>query len=211
MIPFPEGIEEYATKHSDRESSLLYDLSQETNQISQTTAANPLHTIGTLLRLLVQVSGAKNALEIGTYTGYTALSIAGGMSDDGKLITLDDNEELTKIAKRYWTQSHLGKRIELKLGSPLETLETMKDTEYDLIFFNGDKKDKERYKAYWDAVVPKLRTGGLIVVYNVMWSCRVLDKTDHALNDFNEYVRYDQRVQRVMLTIKDGVTIARKL
>lgn len=214
MISFPDGIEEYAAKHSDRESSLLYDLSEETKKVTNSKTIKSMHTIGTLLRLFVQVSQAKNVLEIGTYTGYTALSIAGGMPDDGKVITLDDSEELTVIAQKFWEQSPLGKHIELRLGAPLETLEGMTETGFDIVFINGDKKNKTIYKSYWDSVMPKVRQGGLIIVDNVMWSGRVLnpeDETDHALNDFNEYVRYDQGVERVMLTVKDGVTIARKL
>ncbi len=214
MISFPEGIEEYAAKHSDRESSLLYDLSEETRQVTNSQTSGSLHTIGTLLRLLVQISEAKNILEIGTYTGYTALSMAMGLDDDnGKVITLDENEELTKLAQKHWDQSHLGKLIELKLGPPLESLKALGEIEFDIVFFNGDKKNKKSYTDFWDAVLPKLRTGGLIIVDNVMWSERVLnpqDDTDRAINAFNEYVRYEQRVQRVMLTIKDGVTIARK-
>lgn len=162
--------------------------------------------------MLVQVSEAKNILELGTYTGYTALSMA-IYDDNGKVATLDENEELTKLALKYWEQSHLGKLIESKLGPLLETLAAMDDTEFDIVFFNGDKKNKESYTELWDLVIPRLRSGGLIIVDNVMWSERVLhpeDDTDRAINAFNEYVRYDQRVQRVMLTIKDGVTIARK-
>ncbi len=214
MITFSEGIEEYAAKHSDRESSLLYDLSEETRSVTNSQTAGSLHTIGTLLRLLVQISEAKNVLEIGTYTGYTALSIAMGLEEDGKVLTLDENEELTEVAKKYWEQSHLGKRIELRIGNPLELLKKIDDTEFDIVFFNGDKKNKETYIECWDEVLPKIRQGGLIIVDNVMWSERVLhpeDDTDKAINDFNEYVRYEQRVQRVMLTIKDGVTIARKI
>lgn len=213
MINFPKGIEEYAAKHSDRESSLLYDLSEETRASTNSQTAGSLHTIGTLLRLLVEVSHAKNILEIGTYTGYTALSMAMGLDDDGKVITLDENETLTNIGKKFWDQTHFGKLIDLRIAPPLESLESMRETDFDIVFFNGDKKNKESYTEFWEAVIPKVRPSGLLIVDNVMWSERVLnpqDETDLAINAFNEYVRYDQRVQRVMLTIKDGITIARK-
>ena len=106
MINFPKGIEAYASKHSDRESSLLYDLAQETSQlIPNSDSTGSLHTIGTLLRLLVQVSDAKNILEIGTYTGYSAICMSEGMSKDGKLVTIDINEELKPIIDNFLMKS----------------------------------------------------------------------------------------------------------
>ncbi len=210
MISLPDGIEEYALKHSDREASILYDLLKETRASVDQPEMVTGHMLGTLLRMLVGISQAKNVLEIGTFTGYSALSMAMSLPDDGKIITCDHDAMTTEIAQRYWDQSHLGKKIELRLGSALETIESLEGP-FDFVFIDGEKTE---YKEYWDAVLPKVRPKGMIVVDNVLSGCGVLKPTtevDKAIASFNEYVRYDQRVQRLMITLRDGITIALKL
>jgi caffeoyl-CoA O-methyltransferase len=209
MIEFPEGIEEYALKHSDREASILYDLTQEANSEIHGPVKISGHFVGTLLRTLVQISGAKNVLEIGTFAGYSTLSIAMGLPVDGKIITLDNDEEITSVAQRFWDQTHLGKKIELKLGPVMESLESLKGP-FDMVFIGGNKHE---YIPYWDKSVDLVKAGGLVIVDNVLLSGSVVkphDEMSEAVDAFNEYVRYDQRVQRLMLTIRDGITIARK-
>ena len=210
MISLPDGIEEYALKHSDRESSILYDLAKETQATMEHSKMTSGHMLGTFLRMLVGISQAKNVLEIGTFTGYSALSMAMELPEDGKVITLDNDPEATKVAQHYWDQSHLGKQIELRMGPALETLEELEGP-FDFVFIDADKTE---YKAYWDAVIPKVRSKGIIVVDNVLASGGVLKpstETEKAISDFNEYVRYDQRVHRLMITLRDGVTIALKI
>lgn len=210
MISLPDGIEDYALKHSDRESSILYDLAKETYGATEHPKMMSGHMLGTFLRMLVGISQAKSVLEIGTFTGYSALSMAMELPEDGTITTLDNDPEATKIAQHYWAQSHLGKQIELRLGPALETLEEL-DGPFDFVFIDADKTE---YKAYWEAVLPKVSSKGIIVVDNVLAGGGVLKPStdaEKAISDFNEYVRYDQRVQRLMITLRDGVTIALKL
>lgn len=165
---------------------------------------------GLLLRTLVQVSGARRVLELGTFTGYSALSMATGLPDDGQLITCDVDPEATSMAKRYWARSPHGSKIELRLGPALETLASL-DGPFDMVFIDADK---ESYINYWEACLPKVRPGGIIAVDNVLWYGKVLDPSelsDFAIVAFNEHVLKDERVESVMLTVRDGVTLARKL
>lgn len=210
MISLPDGIEEYALKHSDRESSILYDLAKETRLSAEHPEMMSGHMLGTLLRMLVGISQAKMILEIGTFTGYSTLCMAMGLPEDGKIITCDNDPIMTQIAQRYWDQSHLGKKIDLRMGPALETIEALEGP-FDFVFIDADKTE---YINYWDAVMPKVSSKGIIVVDNVLASGGVLDPSTEmevAISAFNEYVRYDQRVQRLMLTLRDGVTVAQKL
>jgi caffeoyl-CoA O-methyltransferase len=167
------------------------------------------HCEGLLLRLLVRLTGARRILELGTFTGYSALTMAEGLPEDGELITCDLDPEVTKIAQRYWSQSSDGSKIKLVLGPALDTIETIQPP-LDLIFLDADK---ENYVNYWEACLPKLRAGGVLVVDNVLWSGRVLDPKepdDHAIAAFNEHVAGDDRVEFVILAIRDGVLVAIK-
>jgi caffeoyl-CoA O-methyltransferase len=135
--------------------------------------------------------------------------MAEGLPDDGKLITCDIDPETTKIAKKYWSRSTHGKKIELKLGPALETLKTIEGL-FDLVFIDADKVN---YINYWELCLPKVRPGGLLVIDNVLWSGSVLnpeDETERAIDEFNKHVYNDKRVEVVMLPIRDGVTLAWK-
>ena len=159
--------------------------------------------------MLVRLLRAKRILELGTFTGYSSLLIAEGLPDDGKLITCDIDTETTKIAKKYWSRSPHGKKIELKLGPALETLKTIEGL-FDLVFIDADKMN---YINYWELCLPKIRRGGLLVIDNVLWSGSVLnpeDETERAIDEFNKHVCTDKRVEVVMLPIRDGVTLAWK-
>lgn len=209
MIDFTEGIQEYAIKHSDREASILYDLTEATRDAVKGPAKISGHIVGTFLRMLVQITESKRILEIGTFSGYSSLAMAMGLPDDGKIITLDNNEEMATIARKYWDRTHLGKLIELKLGPVIENLKDI-DGPFDMAFIGGTKND---YVDFWDVAVDKLKSGGVIVVDNVLLSGTVLNPKDdmaETIDAFNEHVRYDQRVQRLMLTVHDGLTLARK-
>ena len=167
------------------------------------------HLEGAFLKLLVKAVGARRILEIGTFTGYSALLMAEGMPQGGTLSTCDIDKEATAIAQGFWRQSHHGKKIGLRLGPALESLKKIKGL-FDLVFIDADK---ENYLNYWNACVPKVRQGGLLLVDNTLWSGRVLDpqdETDRAIARFNEVVRGDKRVNLVLLTIRDGLTLAVK-
>ena len=208
MFVVPEEIEEYALLHSSREDALLGALAQETQSKAKSPQMQTGHVEGSLLRMLVQVSGARRVLEIGTYTGYSALSMAMGLPEDGRVITCDIDPEATAMARQYWEKSSHGEKIDLRLGPALETIESLEGP-FDFVFIDADK---ENYVNYWEAILPKVGQGGLIAVDNVLWSGRVLDPKDtldHAIVAFNRHVRYDDRVELVMLTVRDGVTLAR--
>jgi caffeoyl-CoA O-methyltransferase len=167
------------------------------------------HLEGTFLRFLVQLSGARKILEIGTFTGFSALAMAEGLPPDGHIITCDVNPDSTAIAREYWAQSPHGDKIELRLAPALDTLATLSGP-FDLVFIDADKAN---YGAYWEAVMPKVRPGGLIAVDNVLWSGRVLDPqaaSDQAIAAFNRQAAADTRVETMMLSIRDGLLLARK-
>jgi len=204
-----EELEEYCLAHSTEDSDLFKAIIEETHRSTTLPQMLTGPIEGSLLKMLIQISGAKLALEIGTFTGYSGLKIAEGLPEDGKLITCDFNEEFTNIAKQFWAKSPHGKKIDLRLGRALETIQTLED-EIDFVFIDADK---ENYTNYWKACLPKLRTGGLIVTDNVLWSGRVLNpeqKTDKAIVEFNKTVKQDPLVEHVMLTIRDGIMVARK-
>jgi caffeoyl-CoA O-methyltransferase len=205
----PAEIDEYALLHSSREDPLLNELARVTQE--RTTMPQMLtgHVEGGLLRMLVQVSGARRVLEIGTFTGYSALCLAMGLPDDGRVITCDIDPAATQIARDFWARSAHGNKIELKLGPALDTIRSLEGP-FDFVFIDADKAN---YIAYWDAVLPKVRPGGLVAADNVLWSGKVLDPkepNDHAIVAFNRHVRYDDHVELVMLTVRDGITLARK-
>ena len=205
----PEEIEEYARAHSDPEPALLTELAAETHENTDLPQMliGPLE--GNLLRTLVQLTGGRRVLELGCFTGYSALWMASGMPADGRLTTCDVSEEYTAIARKFWARSEHGSKIELRLGPALETIETLEGP-FDLVFVDADKVN---YVNYWDACIPKIRSGGLLVADNVLWSGRVLDpvsESDRAIAEFNTHARDDDRVECAVLTVRDGMLVARK-
>ena len=202
-------IDAYAKLHASPEDTLLAELTEETQTKAMYPQMQTGHVEGLFLRLLVQALEARSVLEIGCFTGYSALSMAMGLREGGKVTTCDIDPEMTAIAKRYWARSRHGGKIELVLGPALKTVAGL-DGPFDLVFIDADK---ENYIAYWDACIPKVRSGGLVVVDNVLWSGRVLDpkeKSDHAIVAFNQHAASDDRVEKVVLTVRDGITLARK-
>lgn len=202
-------IDAYAKLHASPEDALLAELTEETQARAKYPQMQTGHVEGLFLRLLVQALEARSVLEIGCFTGYSALSMAMGLPEGGKLTTCDIDPEMTAIAKRYWARSPHGGKIELVLGPALETVAGL-DGPFDLIFIDADK---ENYIAYWDACIPKVRRGGLVAVDNVLWSGRVLDpkeKSDYAIVAFNQHAASDDRMEKVVLTVRDGITLARK-
>jgi caffeoyl-CoA O-methyltransferase len=205
----PEAIEEYASAHTEPASPLFEQLRKETYAKMEMPQMQVGPIEGTFLRLLVRLAGAKRVLEIGMFTGYSALMMAEGLPEDGELITCEINPKAEEVARRYFAKSPDGKKIKIRMGPALQTIQTLSGP-FDLVFIDADK---ENYPRYYDAVLPLLRAGGLIVADNVLWSGRVLkpkDQTDRAIVAFNEKVAKDTRVEKVMLTVRDGITLALK-
>jgi len=205
----PEAIESYAAEHSEPVSELFEQLRKET----YASMGDPQMQVGRLeghfLRLLVRLSGARRALEIGMFTGYSALMIAEGLPEDGTLVTCDVDPKAEAIARRAFDRSPVGRKITIRMGPALETVKTLKGP-LDFVFLDADK---ENYLAYSEAVLPLLRTGGLLVADNTLWSGRVLapkSASDRAIVAFNDAVAKDTRVDKVLLTVRDGMTLVVK-
>jgi caffeoyl-CoA O-methyltransferase len=210
MIPLvSEAIQNYADAFSSPEPELFQELATETRATQKDPQMMVGHGEGLLLRLLVMLSGARRVLEIGTFTGYSALAMAMALPADGELITCDVDPKATTLAQKFWGRSPHGKKIRLELAPASDTIAMLKGP-IDFVFIDADKPN---YIKYWDAVLPLVRPGGVLVADNVLWSGRVLDPQDdttRAIVAFNAHVKNDDRVELVMLPIRDGVTVAVK-
>ncbi len=205
----PEPLEQYAERHTEPPPRLLVELRDETYAKMESPGMQVGPLEGALLRLLARLAGARRVLEIGMFTGYSALMMAEALPDDGELVTCDVDEDAEAVARRYFARSPHGKKIRIRMGPALETLRTLEGP-FDLAFIDADK---ESYLAYYEAVLPLVRPGGLLVADNTLWSGRVLAPkagSDRALVEFNEKVAKDPRVEKVLLTVRDGVTLAWK-
>jgi predicted O-methyltransferase YrrM len=207
----PEELEAYAVAHSSPEAPWLVALAAETREVSEAHGMMVGALEGRFLEFLVFMTGARRVLEIGTFTGYSALSMAAALPPDGLIVTCDIDPETNAVARRHVAGSPFSDRIEFRLGPALDTIRGL-DGPFDLVFVDADK---ESYLAYYEAVLPKLADGGLIVVDNVLWSGRVLDEPDQtpdtrAIRALNEAVAADPRVVSVMVTVRDGVSLIRR-
>lgn len=203
------AIERYVMDSMPLEDPLLAELAAYTRKHTNLPQMMTGHVEGSLLRILARAIQARTVLEIGTFTGYASLSLAYGLPDDGRVITCDVSEEWTDIAKSFWRRSPHGGKIELRLGAALDTVRALEGP-FDLVFIDADK---ENCRAYWEACVPKLRSGALIAVDNVLWDGRVLDPreaSDKAIVAFNAHAQQDERVDLVMLSVRDGITLGVK-
>jgi caffeoyl-CoA O-methyltransferase len=207
----PKKIEEYCLRHSTARNKLLRELEKYTQRHCDAPQMLIGPHEGALLAMLVQLTGAQRILEIGTFTGYSALCMAEALPEDGELITCEIKPEHAEIARSYFARNPHGRKIDLRLGPALDTLARLPAAmNFDFVFIDADK---ENYVHYYEAVLPRLSTGGVIVADNVLWSGRVLapkNKTDRAVVAFNKHVRRDPRVEHVMLSVRDGVSLIRK-
>ncbi len=210
MISFiDEKFENYATNHTTAEPELLQRLARETHESMKDPVMLTGRLEGTFLRLLVRMLQARRVIEVGTFSGYSALMMAEALPDDGKLITCDVDPKAEEIAGRYFAQSPHGHKIELRMGPALETLESLNGP-FDLAFVDADK---ENYPAYYELCLERLRPGGAIAVDNVFWNGDVLDPKDEgtrAIAALNERVTRDPRVDHALLTIRDGLMLVVK-
>ncbi|MDQ3822355.1 MAG: class I SAM-dependent methyltransferase [Actinomycetota bacterium] len=207
----PDEIERYAEERTTPPTELLARLAEETRATLRSPQMLTGKIEGRFLELLVFATGARRVLELGTYSGYSSISMAAGLPADGRIDTCEVDERHAAVARRYIEEAGLGDRITVHLGPAGETVERL-DGPFDFVFIDADK---ENYVAYYEAVLPKLAERGLIAADNTLWSGRVLDDGDdsegtRAIKAFNEHVRRDDRVTSVMLTIRDGVTLIRR-
>jgi len=206
------AAEEYARRHSSPEPPWLAEVMSSTRDFAGSYSMLTGHLQGRFLKMLAAVSGARRVLEIGTYTGYSALSMAEALPADGQLITCELDERHADLARANIARAGYADRIEVRVGPALDTLAGLEGP-FDLVFIDADKTS---YLAYYEAVLPLLAERGLICVDNVLWSKQVMDPDDHspstvALREFNEFVSGDTRVECVMVPIRDGVTLIRRV
>jgi predicted O-methyltransferase YrrM len=209
--PFvPENVSRYIAEHAVREAPVLRELRKATASVKWSGMQIGADQ-GNLMALLVKLAGAKRCLEIGTYTGYSALAVALALPKDGRIICCDISEEWTAIGKPFWKKAGVEKKIDLRIAPALETLKKLKGP-FDFVFIDADK---ENYLNYYERCLKLVRRGGLIAIDNVLWSGEVAnekaqDATTVALRKFNDKLHKDKRVDLVMLSIGDGVTLALK-
>jgi len=204
-----QAVEQYAHDHTKPESDLFHKLRDETYAEMSSPQMQVGRIEGRFLKMLVRLTGARRILEIGMFTGYSALMMAEGLPEDGQLITCDVNPKAEAIARRYFDESPNGHKIEIRMGPALETIKTLSGP-IDMVFIDADKGN---YSNYYEACLPLVKPGGLIVADNVLWSGRVLNPEsddDHAIVAFDKLVQSDPRVENVCLTVRDGIMLAWK-
>lgn len=208
----PENISQYAERHTIAESQTLQDLNRTTwSKVLQPRMLSG-HLQGRVLSMFSKMIRPKRILEIGTYTGYSAICLAEGLESDGKLITIDINEELEDMVKDYVQKSGFENQIEMKIGNALELIPSL-DHRWDIVFIDADK---ENYSNYLDLVIDQMNPGAYIIADNVLWSGKVVkdidpnDEETQSLVDFNKKVHDDDRLENVLLPVRDGLMICRK-
>ena len=215
-IRMNDAIDDYLRRVSLRETDVQRRLREETAALEY-AGMQICPEQGQLMRMLAGLIGARRAIEVGVFTGYSALSVALALPEDGELIACDVNEEWTAIARRYWSEARVASKIRLELAPAVETLDALirdgRSGEFDIAFIDADKTS---YDLYYERCLELLRRGGLVLVDNVLWSGKVADESDRsedtvALRAFNAKLRDDSRIELCMLPVGDGLTLARKL
>lgn len=205
-----ENLAAYCENFTEKEPELLKELNRQTHlKINQPRMLSG-HIQGRLLSLLSKLQRPESILEIGTYTGYSALCLAEGLTENGKLITIDPNEETNLFAQQFINRSVYKNKIELITGQAGEIIPRLKQT-FDLVFIDADKKN---YSLYYNLVIDKVKAGGLIIADNVLWSGKVINEKKDAdtqlIHDFNMMVHNDERVENLLLPVRDGLMLMRK-
>lgn len=212
MLNLNGKLEDYILNHSEEEPDVLKELYRETHVHIYHPRMLSGHLQGRVLKMLCEMIRPKNVLEIGTYTGYSAICFAEALKGKGKIHTIEINDELEEFIKKFVLRSGLGDKIQLYFGEALEIIPQIK-TQFDLVFIDGDKK---QYIEYYNAVFEKISEGGYIIVDNVLWDGKVieeeqkLDEQTRAIIEFNALVQNDKRVENVLFPIRDGMMIIRK-
>jgi caffeoyl-CoA O-methyltransferase len=207
-----DKLDEYCRLHSSPESEVLRELNRETHLKVMSPRMLSGHLQGEFLAMMSKIQKPKCILEVGTYTGYSAICLAQGLSEKGKLVTIDINEETEGIARKYFAAAGLNEKIDFRIGDAKKIIPDIKET-IDLVFIDADKKN---YSLYYDLVFDKLSSGALIIADNVLWSGKILmdpkkmDADTRAIHEFNVKMVNDQRVESVLLPVRDGLMIVRK-
>jgi caffeoyl-CoA O-methyltransferase len=208
----PEEVEQYAIEHSKPEGSVLEDLNRETWAKVLRPRMLSGHLQGKILETFSYMIKPQRVLEIGTYTGYSAICMAQGLAKDGKLITIDINDEIAHIANTYFEKAGLKDRIDFRVGDARKIIPSLNET-WDMVFIDADK---ENYGVYFDLIFDRVRPGGFIIADNVLWSGKVMDPYDvldeetKSLVDFNNRIMNDSRVDNVLMPVRDGLMVIRK-
>jgi len=204
-----EDLQRYAEQHTSPESDLLKEINRDTHAHVLMPRMLSGHLQGRVLSMISHLLKPQRVLEIGTYTGYSALCLAEGLSPGGKLFTIDINEELEKKVREHFAQWQ--DKIEYKIGNALDIIPTLNEV-FDLVFIDADKSN---YIKYFDLVIDKIRPGGFVLADNVLWSGKVLNKNPDndtkSIIAFNQKIQHDSRVENVLLPIRDGIMMIRKL
>lgn len=206
-------IEEYILSHIDPESELLRRMTREAHVKLLRPRMISGNIQGRLLKVLTSMLMPENILEIGTFTGYSALCLAEGAPETSRIVTIEIDDEMEYFIRKYFQESEYGHKIELKIGDALELMEAYKDNYFDLIFIDANKRD---YCAYYDIAFEKLRKGGIILADNTLWNGKVVDEKfenddqTKGVMKFNNHIKEDIRIEKVILPIRDGLTIIRK-
>jgi caffeoyl-CoA O-methyltransferase len=203
------AVEQFAHDHTEPEADLYARLREETYRVMDKPQMQVGLLEGRFLKMLVRLTGARNILEIGMFTGYSALMMAEALPDDGRLITCEIDPKAESIARKYFAEGPHGKKIDIRMGPALATTKTLPGP-FDLVFIDADKPN---YCNYYEACFPLVKPGGLIVGDNVLWSGKVIDPKDddtRAIVAFNQHVQNDPRVENVCLTVRDGMMLAWK-
>jgi caffeoyl-CoA O-methyltransferase len=204
---------DYLVAHGMPPDDVQRDLIEETRALGAVAGMQIAPEQGAFMTILTRLVGARRAVEVGTFTGYSALCIARGLPDDGRLLCLDVSEEWTAVGRRYWERAGVASKIDLQLGPAAESLRALpREEQFDLAFIDADKPN---YPVYWEEVLARLRPNGAVLVDNVLWGGRVFeadagDDNTKAIKAFNDMVARDERVDVVMLPLSDGLTVARK-
>jgi caffeoyl-CoA O-methyltransferase len=212
-VQMTAALHAYLVSHGTPPDEIQRALIDETRALGDTSVMQIAPEQGAFMTLLARILGARRAIEIGTFTGYSALCLARGLADDGELICCDVSEEWTSVGRRYWERAGVAHKIDLRIAPAIETLAQLpREPGFDLAFIDADKSG---YIAYFEALLPLIRKGGVILVDNVLWSGAVVDpavddENTSAIRKFNDLVAADSRVECVMLPIADGLTLLRK-
>ncbi|HUN56578.1 MAG TPA: class I SAM-dependent methyltransferase [Candidatus Binataceae bacterium] len=213
FIALNPDLYEYVVAHGKNSDSLLRELAEETSKFGRISAMQITAEQGNFMQLLTAAIGARSAVEVGTFTGYSSICVARALPSDGRLLCCDVSDEWTAVARRYWERAGVAGKITLKLAPALDTLRTLPDDHsFDFAFIDADKSS---YRLYYEEILRRTRAGGLILFDNVLWNGAVIDPADQsedtrAIRELNDFLVTDPRVDTVLLPIADGLTVCRK-
>ena len=207
-----KALHQYILDHIDEEDPVLTELDRETNLKVLGARMISGHLQGQVLTMLTKMIRPKSILELGTFTGYSAICLAKGLPEDGKLITIEVDDELESLAAKYFEKAGVAHLIEQKIGAATELIPLL-DQSFDLVFIDADKRE---YVEYYQLLIEKMQAGAYLIADNTLWSGKVLDKPRHddrqtiGILEFNKLVKNDDRVEKVILPLRDGMTVIRK-